>query len=72
MDDCSPDRESEFVNSTNRHAKVHGVFKDFGDIASVKLLCAVQLVHETVDGYRDAIDPPPAPTEGDSGLERPD
>jgi len=49
---------------------VHGVFKNFGEVASVKLLCAVQLLHEAVDGYRDAIDP--APTEGDSGLERPD
>jgi len=49
---------------------VHGVFKNFGEVASVKLICAVQVVPEIVDGYRDAIDP--APTQGDSGLERPD
>jgi hypothetical protein len=43
----------------------------FGEVASVRLLCAVRSVHEIVDGYRGAIDPPPAPAEGDSGLERP-
>jgi hypothetical protein len=45
----------EFVTSTNRHAIVHGVFKDFSEIASLKLFCAVQLVHEIVDGYREAV-----------------
>lgn len=44
----------EFVNSTNRHAIVHGVAEDFGELESVKLFCAVELVHEIVVAYRAA------------------
>lgn len=46
--------DSQFVNSTNRHAIVHGVAEDFSELASIKLFCAVQLVHEIVDAYREA------------------
>lgn len=45
----------EFVKQTNRHAIVHGVSQDFTEIHSVKLFCAVQLVHEIADGYRKAL-----------------
>ncbi len=44
----------EFLDSANRHAILHGVAKDYGELASVKLFCAVQLVHEIVDAYREA------------------
>jgi hypothetical protein len=46
--------DPEFVNSTNRHAILHGVSEDFGELASVKLFCAVQLVHEMLLAYRGA------------------
>ncbi len=45
-------------------AILHGVFKDFSEVASVKLFCAVQLVHEIVDGYREAS----KPSQGDGGA----
>jgi hypothetical protein len=47
--------DPEFVNSTNRHAILHGVASNFSEIHSLKLFCAVQLVHEIVDAYREAI-----------------
>ena len=40
-----------FADSANRHAILHGVVKDYGELASVKLFCAVQLVHEIVGAY---------------------
>ncbi|WP_162924601.1 hypothetical protein [Rubrobacter indicoceani] len=46
--------DPEFVNSTNRHAILHGVSENFGELASIKLFCAVQLVHEIVIVYREA------------------
>lgn len=46
--------DSEFVNSTNRHAIVHGVAENFGELESMKLFCAVELVHEIVVAYRAA------------------
>lgn len=49
--------DPEFVNSTNRHAIVHGVAEDFGELESVKLFCAVELVHEVVVAYRAALAP---------------
>lgn len=42
----------QHADSANRNAILHGVAKDYGELASVKLFCAVQLVHEIVDGYR--------------------
>lgn len=45
--------DPEFVNSTNRHAILHGVSEDFGELTSTKLFCAVQLVHEVVIAYRE-------------------
>jgi hypothetical protein len=48
--------DPEFVNSTNRHAILHGVASDFSEVHSLKLFCAVQLVHEIVDAYREAIE----------------
>lgn len=41
------------ADSANRHAILHGVARDYGELASVKLFCAVQLVHEIVDAYRE-------------------
>jgi hypothetical protein len=41
----------EFADSANRHAILHGVAKNYGELVSVKLFCAVQLVHEIVDAY---------------------
>lgn len=46
--------DPEFVNSTNRHAILHGVSENFGELTSVKLFCAVQLIHEIVLAYRQA------------------
>jgi hypothetical protein len=46
--------DPQFVSSTNRHAILHGVASDFSEIHSLKLFCAVQLVHEIVDAYREA------------------
>ncbi len=43
-------------DSGNRHAVLHGVATDYGELDSLKLFCAVQLVHEIVDGYKAAID----------------
>lgn len=45
--------DPEFVNSTNRHAILHGVSENFGELASIKLFCAVQLVHEIVVAFRE-------------------
>lgn len=45
--------DPEFVNSTNRHAILHGVSEDLGELTSIKLFCAVQLVHEIVLAYRE-------------------
>jgi hypothetical protein len=47
--------DPEFVNSTNRHAIVHGVAEDFGELESMKLFCAIELVHEIVVAYRAAL-----------------
>jgi hypothetical protein len=46
--------DPEFVNSTNRHAILHGVSENFGELTSTKLFCAVQLIHEIVLAYREA------------------
>lgn len=46
--------DPEFVKSTNRHAILHGVSEHFGELMSIKLFCAVQLVHEIVLAYREA------------------
>ena len=44
------------ADSANRHAILHGVAKDYGEMVSAKLFCAVQLVHEIVKGYRAAVE----------------
>lgn len=46
--------DPEFVNSTNRHAILHGVSEGFGEVESTKLFCAVELVHGIVLAYRRA------------------
>lgn len=46
--------DPEFVNSTNRHAILHGVSEGFGEVESTKLFCAVELAHGIVLAYRRA------------------
>ena len=62
----------DFVKQTNRHAIVHGVSRDFTELHSVKLFCAVQLVHEIVDGYREATGEAEESQEDGADLSRPD
>ncbi len=50
--DFAPDLDA--ADSANRHAVLHGVAKNYGELASVKLFCAVQLVHEIADAYAEA------------------
>jgi hypothetical protein len=42
----------ELEDASNRHAILHGVAEGYGELVSVKLFCAVQLVHEIVDAFR--------------------
>jgi hypothetical protein len=44
------------VNATNRHAIAHGVSGNFSEVTSIKLFCAVQLVHEIVLAYQEALE----------------
>lgn len=44
------------VHSVNRHAILHGVYEDFDEVTSIKLFCAVELVHEVVIAYREEIE----------------
>ena len=62
----------DFVKQTNRHAIVHGVSQDFTELHSVKLFCTVQLVHEIVDGYREATGEAEESQEDGPNLSRPD
>jgi hypothetical protein len=60
------------ADSANRHAILHGVAEDYGELASVKLFCAVQLVHEIVDGYREATEEAAKSQDDGAGPSRPD
>lgn len=51
----------EFVDPANRHVILHGVAKDFSELASTKLFCAVQLVHEIALAYEEATGREPSP-----------
>lgn len=44
----------QYVRSANRHAILHGVYDNFDEVTSIKLFCAVELVHEVVNAYREA------------------
>ncbi|MDP9437379.1 MAG: hypothetical protein M3P49_01300, partial [Actinomycetota bacterium] len=44
----------EFVDPANRHVILHGVGRDFSELASTKLFCAVQLVHDVALAYEEA------------------
>lgn len=46
--------DPQFVNSANRHAILHGVSENLSELTSIKLFCAVQLVHEIAFAYRKA------------------
>lgn len=42
-----------FASSVNRHAILHGVFLNFGEIESLKLIFVLDLLHEAVGTYEE-------------------
>jgi hypothetical protein len=46
--------DPKFVNTADRHAILHGVSENPSELTSIKLFCAVQLVHEIAFAYRKA------------------
>lgn len=43
---------ADFFHGVRRHPITHGVFKNHGEIESLRLFCALDLLHEAVGEYK--------------------